>query len=170
MRLITAILAGLLAATSAHAADSAEIRPERPALLQALDGHWAMVGDVMGKPVEYDMEAFPTLQGMFTELHMNDVQRPSQYEARVFIGVDKGQVIAHWMDSFGARYSVPHGSGQVGDDSIVFNIPYPSGEFRDTLTYDRDRGTWSLAIEAAKPDGSWAHFAAYEMKRKPAAH
>jgi len=26
-----------------------------------------------GKPVKYDMEAFPTLQGTFTEIHMNDV-------------------------------------------------------------------------------------------------
>jgi hypothetical protein len=115
------------------------------------------------------MDAFPTLQGTFTEIHMNDVQVPSEYEARVFIGVDKsGEVIAHWLDSFGAKYSAPHGAGLVTDNTIVFYIPYPSGQFRDTLRYQPAEKTWTLVIEAAKPDGSWRHFAKYDIQRKPA--
>lgn len=57
-----------------------------PALLTDLEGRWTMRGDVRGKPVTYTMEARPTLQGKFVELHMRDVQLPAQYEARVFIG------------------------------------------------------------------------------------
>ena len=168
MRLIQLVFASLLTiAGPCHAAESTDTASARHALLKALDGQWTMVGDVRGKPVKYDMEASPTLQGTFTEIHMNDVQVPSQYEARVFIGVGKdGQVIAHWLDSFGAKYSVPHGTGQVTDDAIVFNIPYPTGQFRDTLTYERDRDTWKLVIEGAKPDGTFKHFAKYEITRK----
>lgn len=143
--------------------------PARPTLLTSLDGHWTMVGDVMGKPVQYDMEAFPTLQGAFTEIHMNDVEVPSQYEARVFIGVTKdGKVIVHWLDSFGAKYSIPHGTGAIDGNTITFKIPYPSGTMRDTLTYQPTKDTWSLVIQGAKPDGSWQHFAKYTIRRKPA--
>ncbi len=42
----------------------------------------------MGEPVTYRMVAGPTLQGAFTEIHMDDVQVPSQYEARVLIRYD----------------------------------------------------------------------------------
>lgn len=140
---------------------------ERPALLQALDGAWVMTGDVMGDPVTYRAEAGPTLQGAFTELHMDDVQVPSQYEARVVLGVDPetGVVIAHWMDSFGAAYSIPHGTGTLDGDTIRFEIPYAGGTFRDTLRHDAATGTWRFEIEAAQPDGTWKHFAAYDMRR-----
>ena len=159
----------LAIAAASSVAFSAEPSGGRSALLKALDGQWVMVGDVMGKPVQYDMEASPTLQGTFTEIHMNDVQVPSQYEARVFIGADKdGQVIAHWLDSFGGKYSVPHGTGSIAGNTIVFNIPYSSGQFRDTFTFQPAQQTWTLSIEAAQPDGSWQHFAKYDIRRKPA--
>jgi hypothetical protein len=74
----------------------------------------------------------------------------------------------HWLDSFGAEYSVPYGTGAIKGNAIVFNIPYPSGQFRDTLTYQPAQQAWTLLIEAAKPDGSWGHFAQYEIRRKPA--
>lgn len=163
---VTILLATSMATSVAFAAESSG---GRPALLKALDGQWVMVGDVMGKPVQYDMEASPTLQGTFTEIHMNDVQVPSQYEARVFIGADKDdQVIAHWLDSFGGKYSVPHGTGSISGNSVVFNIPYPGGQFRDTLIFQPAQQTWTLSIEAAQPDGSWKHFAKYNIRRKSA--
>lgn len=161
-------LAFVLACT-ATSATAAEHSSTRPQLLKSLDGQWTMAGDVMGKPVQYDMDAFPTLQGTFTEIHMDDVHVPSGYEARVFIGVDKsGKVIVHWLDSFGAGYSFPNGSGSISGNAIVFTIPYPTGEFRDTLTYQPSRKAWTLVIESKKPDGSWEHFARYRIWRKPA--
>ncbi|MCA1928358.1 DUF1579 family protein [Rheinheimera sp.] len=152
--------------TPVHADDHPTI-PERLPLLKALDGQWRMSGDVMGKAVTYSMQAGPILQGAFTELHMDDVQRPSEYEARVILGYDEESktLIAHWMDSFGARYSIPHGTGHITDNSIQFTIPYEGGSFRDTLTYNPAAKTWLFVIEAAKPDGTWQHFARYTMSR-----
>jgi hypothetical protein len=148
-------------------ADDHPTIPERQPLLKALDGQWQMSGDVMGKAVTYKMQAGPTLQGAFTELHMNDVQIPSEYEARVVLGYDEESktLIAHWMDSFGARYSIPHGTGHISNNIIQFTIPYEGGSFRDTLTYNPTAKTWLFVIEAAKPDGSWQHFARYSISR-----
>lgn len=157
-----------LVASVAIARSHPEI-PKRPQALRELDGHWIMSGDVMGKPVTYRMTAGPTLQGAFTEMHMNDVQRPSRYEARVFFGLDPkgGRLIVHWMDSFGAAYSIPHGSGGIDGNTIRFTFPYPSGPFQDTLTYHPGSKTWTLVIESSTAGGSWQHFARYDIRREP---
>lgn len=167
-RILLAIPGILFAASGALAQVNAMPADARPAILQSLDGHWLMTGDVQGKPVTYDMVAAPVLRGTFTEMHMKDVQTPSQYEARVFIGVDPDSqlVIAHWLDSFGAKYSIPHGTGQVSGNTIQFTILYDDGPFRDTLTFRPEDRSWSLVIEASQPDGSWAHFARYDMRSK----
>ena len=163
--LATASLVMLLAVGALGAQEHPKI-PDRPVALKALDGNWVMSGDVMGKPVTYQMVAGPALQGAFTEIHMNDVQVPSEYEARVFIGYDAKSktVIAHWMDSFGAQYSIPHGTGSITDNSVQFTIPYESGLFRDTFTYSQKANTWLFIIEALQPDGTWKHFARYSVR------
>ena len=170
LRLALILLTAAVAAQAPIADEETAASATRPALLQALDGHWVMTGDVMGEAVTYDLVAAPTLNGAFTELHMKDVQVPAQYEARVFIGVDPDSqtVIAHWMDSFGAKFSVPHGTGRIAGNTVEFTIPYESGAFRDTLTFDPESGSWSLDIQAEQPDGSWQHFARYEMRRQVA--
>jgi hypothetical protein len=86
---------------------------------------------------------------------MNDVQVPSQYEARIFIGFagESQQVIAHWMDNFGAAYSIPHGTGSMAGNVIEFIVPYPESD------------SWTLEITAQQPDGSWKHFARYDFRR-----
>jgi hypothetical protein len=143
----------------------------RPELLRQLDGRWVMQGDVLDKPVTYDLSVQPVLDAAFSELHMRDSHVPSEYEARVFIGVDPddGTVIAHWLDNSGARYSIPHGTGRIEGETLRFIIPYPEGAFRDTLRRDPHAGTWTFDIEAARPDGSWAHFARYTLRRSAAA-
>jgi len=167
-RTVPALFAMAVAASSALAQDQAQPADKRPALLQALDGHWVMTGDVLGKAVTYDMVAAPMLHDTFTEMHMTDVQVPSEYEARVFIGVDPDSqlVITHWLDSFGAKYSIPHGTGQVSGNTIQFTIRYDDGPFRDTLTFHPEDRSWSFVIEVSQPDGSWKHFARYEMRPK----
>lgn len=167
MRRITlAFLTLVVASSSACAHDEVQASDERPALLQALDGHWVMKGDVLGKAVTYDMVAAPILHGTFTEMHMKDIQVPSEYEARVFIGVDPDgpRVITHWLDNFGAKYSIPHGTGHLSGHTIQFTIPYDDGPFRDTLTFHPEDRSWSFVIEASQPDGSWKHFARYEIR------
>lgn len=88
MRFLAIVGAAILMAAGALNAQEHPKIPDRPAVLKALDGEWVMSGDVMGEPVTYRMVAGPTLQGAFTEIHMNDVQVPSQYEARVLVGYD----------------------------------------------------------------------------------
>ena len=163
---VTFLLVALATADGAHAEDNPPI-PERPGLFKALDGEWVMTGDVMGEPVTYRMNAGPTLSGAFTEMHMIDVAIPPGYEARVFLGYDQDTrtVIVHWLDSFGGKYSIPHGTGTLTDDSIQFVVPYPSGAFRDTFKYDPHESTWLFVIEAQQPDGSWQYFARYSVHR-----
>ena len=140
----------------------------RPPLLKQLDGEWIMKGDVLGKPVEYLLVAGPTLRALYSEMHMRDLAEPPQYEARVFLGVDAetGEVIAHWLDDFGARYSIPHGTGRIDGSTLQFTFPYADGPFRDTFEFDQRDGTWHFRIESGQPDGSWKHFARYEVRRK----
>jgi hypothetical protein len=139
----------------------------RPTLLASLDGNWMMVGDVLGKRVMYRLTVQPVLGRAFTELHMRDVQKPPQYEARVFVGYDKksDQVIVHWLDVFGANGSIPHGTGGITDNTVEFTIPYQQGPFRDTLRFDPTTGKWRFTIEAPDGSGGWKHFAAYDIER-----
>ncbi len=164
MNLIRTLMVSLLALASPALA-AGPSHDARPALLTALDGHWVAVGDVMGKRVTYDVAVSPTLHGTFTEIHMRDVQVPSRYEARVFIGTGRdGGVIVHWLDSFGAEGSIPHGTGTIKGHVLVFHFPYPGGTFRDTIVLHPRQHTWTLTIEAARPGGRWAHFARYDIR------
>lgn len=169
-RVLAAAAASLMllaAAPSGQAQTPAPAGDTRPALLRALDGNWRMSGDVKGKAVNYAMAAAPALQGTFTEMRMKDVQVPAKYEAVVFLGVDQASqtVIAHWMDSFGPKYSIPHATGRITGNTIELIFPYQSGQFRNTMTYDPDTSSWSFVLKSGQPDGSWKHFARYEVKR-----
>lgn len=140
----------------------------RPDLLQRLDGNWVMSGEVRGKPVTYSLEAKPSLLGAFTELRMQDVQVPAKYAANVYIGYDQTAktVIVHWMDSFGAKYSIPHATGEIRENVLQFTFPYQGGAFRDTFTFDPATGQWIFLLESQQSDGSWKRFARYDVVRK----
>jgi len=127
-----------------------------------------MNGDVRGKPVKYSLHAKPALLGAFTELHMQDIQVPAKYAADVYIGYDpstKG-VIVHWMDSFGAKYSIPHATGTIKNNVIEFTFPYEGGTFRDTFTFDPEAKGWTFLLESQQADGTWKHFAKYKVTRE----
>ena len=140
----------------------------RPDLLQRLDGSWTMSGDVRGKPVTYSLEGKAGLLGAFTELRMQDVQVPARYAANVYIGYDlpTKTLIVHWMDSTGARHSIPHATGEIKENTLQFTFPYEGGHFRDTLTFEPAAGAWTFLLESQQRDGSWKHFARYEVVRK----
>ncbi|MEH6437363.1 hypothetical protein [Massilia sp. DD77] len=162
---LTLTLLGTAVPSQAQVAASAG--DARPAILRALDGSWRMAGDVRGKPVTYAMTAAPALNGTFTEMRMKDVQVPARYEAVVFIGVDPASqaVIAHWIDSFGPKHSIPHATGRIAGNTIQLLFPYQGGDFRNALSYDPDTASWTFVLESAQPDGSWKHFARYEVRR-----
>jgi hypothetical protein len=138
------------------------------ALLDHLVGQWRMTGSVRGRPATYTLDATRVLQNRFVELNMVDVSQPPAYEARVFIGVDSanGQYIAHWLDRFGAAYSIPHATGNARGDTLLLNFPYPSGSFRDTFVYDARADSWYFRLEAADSTGGWRLFAEYQVRRR----
>lgn len=163
---VVAMCAASLFATSASA--QTLDAPAMDSLLQRLVGSWTMVGTVRGRPATYRLDAIRTLQNRFVELHMEDVARPPRYEARVFLGVDSvaGRYIVHWLDSFGAAYSIPHAVGEARPDTILFAFPYTHGRFRDTFSYDRVQDAWHFLLESADSAGNWRLFAEYQVRRR----
>jgi hypothetical protein len=100
---------------------------------------------------------------------MVDVEHtPRQYEARVFIGPDTipGRLLGHWLDSFGAAYSVPPATGRASGDSLTLDFPYPAGAFHDTFLYDATSDTWTIRLDAADSAGRWKRFAEYRTRRR----
>lgn len=137
------------------------------ALLDRLVGRWRMTGSVRGRPVAYDLEVARTLRRRFVELHMTDVQRPPAYEARVFVGVDSlgGRYLAHWLDSTGARHSIPPATGEIEGDTLRLHFDYADGPFRDTFVYDRGADRWRFRLESGDAGGGWQPFADYDVRR-----
>ena len=137
-------------------------------LLEHVVGHWTMSGTVRGRPAEYTLDATRVLQGRFVELRMQDVHVPPAYEARVFIGVDSAgsRYIAHWLDNFGAAYSIPPATGVARGDTLILRFPYPDGAFRDTFAYDRRQDAWHFRLDAADSTGTWRLFADYRVRRR----
>ena len=136
-------------------------------LLDRLVGRWTMTGTVRGKPATYTMEASWTIQKKYVELHMVDVAGAKGYEARVFIGPTQkpGELVAHWIDSTGAQYSVPPATGTLNADELVLDFPYPDGAFHDVFTYDRKADRFRFVLDASDGRGGWKRFAEYEVRR-----
>lgn len=151
---------------------SAPLTAQTPAatdsLLERFVGQWAMAGTVRGRPTTYALDVSRVLQGKYVELHMTDVHLPPGYEARAFLGADTAGagVIAHWLDNFGAAYSVPTAAGAARGDTLVLDFPYPAGAFRDTFVYDRARDRWEMRLERSDGNGGWTLFAQYEARRR----
>lgn len=137
-------------------------------LLSRLVGRWRMVGKVQGEAVTYRLDVARTIRNQFVELRMEDVATPSQYQGRVFIGVDSAEsrYLVHWLDNFGAGASIPHGVGEARGDTVQFSFQYRSGTFRDTFSYDRSRDRWHFLIEAADGTGGWNVFGDYDVRRR----
>jgi hypothetical protein len=166
----TALIAGTLLVVvfgsgAAFAVDPAPSPDE--AYLDHLQGAWAMAGTLLGKPVRYSATGHRVLQGAFLRLRMVDLDRPPQYEADVYIGVDAkaGDYIAHWLDRFGAAGARVVAQGERRGQQLVLRFPYAEGAFRDTFTWHPESGSWSLLLESQGTDGEWSTFANYTLTR-----
>jgi hypothetical protein len=166
-----AVSIGSATATAQSAPSAQRASADSPStavgLLDQLVGTWRMVGQVRGRPASYDLEARRVLGGHFVELHMTDAGRPATYEARVFIGEDTtaGKIFVHWMDNFGAAFSVPAAAGAVAGDTVRFEFAYSSGPFRDTFVYHRAANAWTFRLESGDDKAGWRPFALYEVQR-----
>jgi hypothetical protein len=164
---LLAVVAGALRAQVTSAATAPRSVPApAEALLDRLVGDWSMVGQVRGRPVRYVLAARRVLAGRYIELHMTDVNQPPQYEARVFVGADTvaGRILVHWLDSFGATFSVPHGVGAIVGDTLQFQFAYTTGPFRDTFIYHGPARRWTFRLEAGDGRGGWRLFATYDVR------
>jgi hypothetical protein len=141
--LVIAGVIGLWQAAALNGQAEPSVTPDP--LLGRLVGQWTMTGTVRERPATYRLDVTWVLQQRFIELHMQDVKHmPPLYEARVFIGADTllSHYIAHWLDNFGAAYSVPPATGTARGDTLTLDFPYPVGAFHDTFVYDRATDTW----------------------------
>ncbi|MCU0624621.1 MAG: alpha/beta hydrolase-fold protein, partial [Gemmatimonadaceae bacterium] len=162
---VTAILSAR--ATPAQAPPPPDAVADRQ--LERLVGTWHLVGTVRGDSVAYYGTGRRILADRFVELHLLDRAVPAAYEARIAIGADtaRRRVLAHWLDSYGAAFSVPAGSGAVSGDTLQFTLAYTDGPFRDTFVFGRDGG-WTLHIESRDARGRWQTFARYTARREMA--
>jgi hypothetical protein len=140
----------------------------RDSLLDRLAGRWTMTGTVRGRPATYRLDAAWTLQRRFLELHMIDVHTPPAYEARVFVGPDTvpGRYLTHWLDNFGAAFSVPPATGRASGDTLTLDFAYPTGPFHDTFAYDRAADAWRIRLEVVDSAGGRKLFAEYQARRR----
>lgn len=155
-----------VAPPAAAAQPPAGARPAADSLLDRLVGEWRMTGQVRGRSVTYALTARRVLADRYVELHMRDVARPPGYEARVFVGADTvpGRVLVHWLDSFGAAASVPHGTGRVVGDTLRFEFAYATGPFRDTFVHHGPGRGWTFRLESGDARGGWRPFAEYVVR------
>jgi hypothetical protein len=126
-----------------------------------------MSGHVGRNPVAYTLSARRVLGGRYVELHMVDASTPPTYEARVFVGEDTipGRVLVHWLDTFGAAFSVPAATGTLSGDTLRFEFAYSSGPFRDTFGFHPSTRRWTFRLESGTVAGAWRPFAEYEVRQ-----
>jgi hypothetical protein len=139
----------------------------RPPLFNKLDGNWIATGQVEGESVTYAISVSPALGCTFSQLHMLHTGTPPAYEALVFLGTDstKTKVFAHWLDTFGGAFSVPHGEGFISGDTIAFTIPYSHILFLDRFVYHPGDDSWTLDIDAKADGVERKNFASYRLVR-----
>jgi hypothetical protein len=158
-------LAALATGACATAAAQAP-RTDDDAFLDGLVGEWTLDGQVQGEPARSLGHGARVLGGAWVEFHMVDAAAPPDYEARIFIAVDRnrGDYIAHWLDTFGAPGARVVGAGHREGDALTIIYPYEGGVFRNIWTRQPDGG-WTLSIDAQQTDGAWSNFASYTIRR-----
>jgi len=136
-------------------------------LLERLVGRWTITRKIRGTEVRNRATARWVLHHQFLELRLEDVAKPSAYEAIVLIGynnADKKYVI-HWCDSYGGKFS-SRGTGKRAGDAIAFEFPYEEGPFYNTFTWNRDAGSWTSVMESSGEGGKRVLFAE-DVYRRP---
>jgi len=152
MKARAALIAVLFAASMA-AAQAASAASPTLGVLGHLIGDWTITGVTRGRPTLTAAQVRDVFGGAFLEMHIKDPADRSPYEARVFFGEDaQGALVVHWLDATGGETSRTLGTGSIKGDHVALTFPYPDGEFRDRLDYDRVGDRWRLVIEMGPKD------------------
>ena len=114
--------------------------------LQRLTGHWNASGTMGGDPVGYRINASWVLNDRFLLIDLSDTAKVPQYQAQVYIGYDSlsERYVAHWLDSFGARFAETLGYGTRTGDTLSFRFEYPDGPFINAFMFDPAARSWRM--------------------------
>jgi len=148
-------------------------------LLENLVGSWRVTGVVAGQRIKHNCDAGWVLNHQFLKVHFLDVTprrqrkggegRDPRYEADVFIGRDNmsERYVAHWLDTFGGRFSEVLGYGTRRDRtrSIRFVFEGGSGPLHNTITWNQDNGTRTMLIRQKDSKARWRIFARESFER-----
>jgi hypothetical protein len=67
--------------------------------------------------------------------------------------------VAHWLDTFGGRFSEILGFGEkIGRYSIRFVFEGGTGPLHNTLTWNTKRRIWNMRIVQKNEKGKWTLF------------
>ena len=149
------------------------------ALLDKLVGKWRVKGRIAGQPIRHACDADWVLNHQFLRVHFIDAsaignqdakakERKAEYEAEVFIGYDNvsERYVAHWLDTFGGRFSESLGYGRrEGANAVKFVFEYPDGPLHNTFSWKVDGKAWSILIEQKDARGKWTVFAEEVLER-----
>lgn len=156
------IVIGLAALTCAAAA------AEPPAALDRLAGDWVGTGKVEGEPVRYILRGERVLMGEFMRLSIVDAAKAPAYEAQVFIAKSKtkGDLVAHWLDNFGADGARTVGFGEERPDGFDLQFDYGGSVFRDYFRFDPGGDRFTLVVDSCAPSGDCENFADYVFDKR----
>jgi hypothetical protein len=166
--LIVALLAQPLAARAQQPLDGPSSLFQ-DSLVDFLSGGWAMTGTIRGHPVAYRATGSWVLGHQFLRFEMRDTIAPPTYEATVYIGYDHAseRYIAHWLDSFGGRFSETLGYGVREGSAIDLVFEYPDGPFHTTFARDPEDG-WTILMRQRGSTGAWQDFGRFALRHDEA--
>jgi hypothetical protein len=143
-------------------------RQFQDSLFDRLVGSWRFTGTIRGNAATHDWHAEWVLHHQFLRIDMRDVNQPPAYQATVYIGYDNTseRYVAHWLDSFGGRFSETLGYGVREGNAVRFVFEYPDGPFHTTFTQDAKTGAWSVRMRTKQADGTWGVFAELTAPRR----
>lgn len=120
--------------------------------LAFMQGDWTAEGVVEGEKANYDARGEFVLGGRWMRLTLSERDKVDGYTAHIYIGVskEKGDLVAHWLDNFGADGARITGQGQLTKTGWELAFGYEDSLFRDIATRNAD-GSFRLVIDACDP-------------------
>jgi hypothetical protein len=137
-----------------------------------LAGSWSLTGTTGSAELRQRVNARWVVQNRFLQVHFLAEVLASQgrprYEAVYMLGYDdeSQEYVLHLFDTFGASYARTLGIGVRRGDSVEFIFQYPKGQFSNTFSWDREKGTWKMLLRQRGDGGDWESFATKTLVRR----
>lgn len=170
-RLLAVLVYTALVGSAASAQDQATKAAE--ALMDKMTGQWVITGTIRNKATTHDVEVDWVLKRQYIRIH--EVSRDKDggigYEAWVYLVWDakKGEYAVLWLDNTAATNFAPEGIGHAKPDGDRIPIVIKDGDgsgIHTTFAYDREKDSWSWAIDNVDKSGKASPFARLKLTRK----